>query len=113
MSPIVERFQIVSGREMELDGYLRVRATLTNEGHLAVSIYCRLDENTVELLDYRFHWQDKDGKTIRRWDNARHHPGLRTFPHHMHKGEEGIAQESVTVNLADIFKILESEIDKH
>ena len=76
VSPIVEHFKILSRREMESDGYLRVRAILTNEDHLAMSIYCQLAENTCYIIDYRFHWQDKNGKVIRRWDTARHHPEL-------------------------------------
>lgn len=112
VSPIVEHFQILSRREMESDGYLRVRAILTNEDQLAVSIYSRLAENTFYLIDYRFHWQDKNGNVIRRWDNARHHPELRTFPYHIHIGGEKIVKESEIMSLADILKILESAIKK-
>lgn len=37
---------------------------------------------------YRFHWQDANGKLIRRWDNAPHHPHLPGFPCHLHLGED-------------------------
>lgn len=37
---------------------------------------------------YRFHRQDGDGRLVRRWDNAPHHPLLPGFPHHLHLGSE-------------------------
>lgn len=33
---------------------------------------------------YRYHLQTFEGKQIRRWDNAPHHPDVSTFPHHFH-----------------------------
>ncbi|MGD2085878.1 MAG: DUF6516 family protein [Candidatus Aminicenantes bacterium] len=50
----------------------------------------RLVEEKGELrrTKYRYHWQTKDGALIKRWDNAKHHPGISTFPHHLHDGEE-------------------------
>lgn len=39
---------------------------------------------------YSFHWERKhlDG-TFFRFDNAPHHRGIKTFPHHLHNGSEG------------------------
>lgn len=50
----------------------------------------RLVEGKGELRrsKYRFHWQTRDGLLIKRWDNAKHHPEISTFPHHLHDGEE-------------------------
>ncbi|MCK4761483.1 MAG: hypothetical protein KAW12_04725 [Candidatus Aminicenantes bacterium] len=38
---------------------------------------------------YRYHWQDKEGRLLKRWDNANHHPEIDTFPHHLHDGSDG------------------------
>lgn len=35
---------------------------------------------------YRFHWQNKSGELIKRWDNAPHHPEINSFPDHLHDG---------------------------
>ncbi|MDO8445650.1 MAG: DUF6516 family protein [Deltaproteobacteria bacterium] len=69
-------------------------------------------ENTVRLVDYRFHWQDREGKIIKRWDNARHHPELTTFPYHIHIGSDGNVNESADVDLSEVLQVLESEIEQ-
>jgi hypothetical protein len=38
--------------------------------------------------NYKFHWQDSQGRLIKRWDNAPHHPEVEGFPHHLHDGSE-------------------------
>lgn len=109
-SPVVEHFQIVTRRETETDGYLRIRAMLVDEGLLEISIYSQFVEDAVNLIDYRFHWQDKAGKLRKRWDNARHHPELKTFPYHFHIGTDESVKESARVELSEVLRILESEI---
>lgn len=44
---------------------------------------------------YSYHWERRhvDG-TVYKWDNARHHRELRTFPHHVHYGREDDVRES-------------------
>lgn len=44
---------------------------------------------------YSFHWERRhvDGK-LYRFDNAPHHPEVRTFPHHFHNGSEGEVADS-------------------
>lgn len=44
---------------------------------------------------YSFHWERQhiDGKVFR-FDNAPHHPIVRTFPDHLHDGSEGKVIES-------------------
>jgi len=36
------------------------------------------------FFKYAYHWQDREGQLIRRWDNAPHWPAISTFPHHKH-----------------------------
>lgn len=94
VSSVVERFQVVKKREVETDGYLRVRSILVDESLLEVSMYCQHVEDTVHLAGYRFHWQDKEGILIKRWDNVKHHPELETFLDHVHLGDDKDAKES-------------------
>ena len=82
ISPVVEHFKVIKRRETETDGYLRGRAVLTDETLLEISMYCQRIEGAVRLIGYRFHWQDKEAKLLKRWDNAKHHPELKTFPYH-------------------------------
>ena len=56
-----------------------------------------VEEDQLTTTKYRFHWQNKEGRIIKRWDNARHHPEIKTFPHHLHDGSEdnGIAGKEI------------------
>ncbi|MBI4746682.1 MAG: hypothetical protein HY786_09150 [Deltaproteobacteria bacterium] len=112
VSPVVDRFQIITRRETDTDGYLRIRAILLDKGLLEISIYGQFIVDAVHLIDYRFHWQDKDGKLKIRWDNARHHQELKTFPDHVHTGEGGYegVKESASVNLSEVLRTLEEGI---
>lgn len=111
VSATVESFRIVTRKETESDGYIRVRAILI-DGHLfEASIYCQATEDSVQVIDYRFHWQHKDGKLIKRWDTARHHPELKSFPMHVHVGDEEHVKESAPVDIKDILQILESGLE--
>jgi len=110
VSPVVGRFQILGRRETETDGYLRIKAILVDQGLLEISIYCQVSGNIVHIVDYRFHWQDKDGRLKMRWDNARHHPELKTFPYHLHVGEEENVKESKEVDLLEILGILKATV---
>jgi len=58
VSSVVARFQVVKKREIETDGYLRVRGELVDEGFLEISMYCQYVEDAAHLAGYRFHWQD-------------------------------------------------------
>ena len=33
---------------------------------------------------YAYHWQDREGNLICRWDNSPHWPNIVTYPHHKH-----------------------------
>ena len=40
-----------------------------------------LDQNTFK---YSYHWQNKKGDLICRWDNSPHWQNIPSFPHHKH-----------------------------
>lgn len=111
-SPVVEHIQIIKRREAENDGYFRARTKLIDEGLLEISIYCRYEEGATHLIEYRFHWQDKDSNLIMRWDNARHHPAVKTFPHHIHTGKDETVGECEGIDLLGVLNKITSAIDK-
>ena len=59
--------------------------------------------------DYSYHWQ-RDGRMLRRWDNAPHHKELPSFPHHVH--DENSVLSGDDVNLADILSFIETKLKK-
>ena len=110
VSSVVERFHVVKKKVVETDGYMRVRAILVDESLLELSMYCQHVEDTVHLTGYRFHWQDKEGILIKRWDNAKHHPELKTFPNHVHLENDNDVKESAPIDLQEVLEVLESEM---
>ena len=47
---------------------------------------------------------------IKRWDNAKHHPELETFPKHVHLGDDMNAKNSTPIDLRGVLEVLESEV---
>ena len=56
----------------------------------------------VEKLSYSFHYQQKDGKLLFRYDNADHKPRL-SFTSHKHLSSGEIIQSSIP-EISDIFE---------
>lgn len=40
-----------------------------------------------EMIAYSYYWLRSDETVIIGWDNAPHHKGVETFPHHKHIGD--------------------------
>jgi hypothetical protein len=61
------------------------------------------DARGNERYKYSYHYQDRDGEMIFRYDMAPHHQEIATFPHHKH-----ISSQDVTVSDApNLSEILE------
>jgi len=61
---------------------------MADGGLLEIAEFFVLEANAIAVGNYRFHWQDPQGRLIKRWDNAPHHPEVEGFPHHLHDGNE-------------------------
>ncbi len=46
------------------------------------------DSDNAGKLKYRYHYRRKDNSLVFRYDNAPHHHGLPSFPHHQHEADE-------------------------
>jgi hypothetical protein len=55
-------------------------------------------QGRLEVTKYRHHWQDRQSRLLKRWDNAPHYPAIATFPHHLHDGAEdyGVQHPAIT-----------------
>ena len=103
---IVLKFDVVREFSNLYEGFLRVRATLTNGDTLDLSEYVK-QEDELEVVSYRYQWLDQSKRHIRRWDNALHYPKLENFPHHVHTSESDV----ISGKPIDIFGVLD-EIGK-
>lgn len=70
-----------------------------------VEIVRPINKRQFTRVDYKFHYQDKDGNLIFRYDNVPHYPNLSTFPNHKHEGE--LVIEAKSPDLSDVL----AEID--
>ncbi len=106
LHPYVRHFQIVREEDQTNSGLLRYRLTLTDGGLLEISERFRVVDGKVQSLKYRFHWQDRNGRLIARWDTAPHHLTLPTFPHHIHDGAEENIQPHAPISVADVLALV-------
>ncbi len=71
------------------------------------SVLCVTEAVGESWREYSYHWQ-RQGKLIKRWDNAPHHKGLPNFPHHIHNGKHVLSGGDI--NLMDVLTYIETEI---
>ena len=60
---------------------------------------------------YAFHWQDKKGKLISRWDNSPHFQHISSFPHHRHSGKENQVHSSHNISIAEVLEWVENHFE--
>jgi hypothetical protein len=112
-SPLVRDVEVVrrSIRDTEFEKVLhyRYRVMLVNGDFVEVTERVLEIQGTLEVTKYRHHWQGHNGLLIKRWDNAPHYPGVRTFPHHLHDGaEDYVVSHPAITGLAALQQILEA-----
>ena len=61
----------------------------------------------IEKLTYAYHYQDKDGNLIFRYDNASHKPAL-NFKEHKHVSDDGI----IAAPAPDVSEVIEEIIQR-
>jgi hypothetical protein len=99
--PAILAYQIIRKDISPDDGKLRIRSILTGGG---IFEYVRGMADLNPPMKYSFHWQDIQGKTVRRWDNAPHHKELDHAPHHVHIGDDHVEGSSGN---PDVFAFIE------
>jgi len=92
------------------EAYIRVKVWLIDGGTLEVSEYVSVEEEKVRVIRYNFHWQDAQGQLIKRWDNAKHHPELETYPHHVHVGKLAKPHPHTAVSFEEVMRLIEAEL---
>jgi len=69
--------------QLDHDGpNLRLKARIEFRDHSVLFVRQAITEPAS--FKYAYHWQDKNGNLISRWDNAPHWKRLATHPHHKH-----------------------------
>jgi Family of unknown function (DUF6516) len=89
--------------------YLKGSLDLVDGSKLFFAQYVRIEgpgRDQISREKYRYHWQAPTGETRYRWDNARHHAELATFPDHVHVGPDEEARESGPTDLWQIMGLI-------
>lgn len=111
--------RVVTSQRVEFDeqdtyvAYLKGAIDLIDGSILFFAQYVRLEQRgsgRINRVKYRYHWQAPQGETRYRWDNARHHPDLATFPNHVHVGPNEAARESGPTDLWQVISQIERDI---
>ncbi|HLA28660.1 MAG TPA: DUF6516 family protein [Syntrophales bacterium] len=74
-------------------------------------LYVRETVLSISIRKYSYHWQDRRGKLIMRWDNAPDWD-VETFPHHIHVGNEDAVEPSFDRTLDQVLSIVRSRFLK-
>lgn len=82
--------------------YYKAELDLKGESKLYIREFISKDEH-----NYSYHWQDKNGQLIIRWDNSPHHKSISTFPHHKHNPE---IAKSFETNLESVLRYIEKKL---
>ena len=107
-SPAVRDVEVIrrTQRDTEWEKVLhyRYRIFLTDGGLLEMSERLVEMRGIVTITKYRHHWQDENGRLLKRWDNAPHHPEVDTFPDHLHDGAEEQVVSHIAANGLEVLQ---------
>jgi hypothetical protein len=95
---------------LEKIGLYRYKIYLSDGSLLELTERLVEEKDKLQVTKYRFHWQTKEGNLIKRWDNARHHPEVKTFPHHLHEGSEENVTDHKEIRGLEILSHVVNEI---
>jgi hypothetical protein len=111
--------RVVVSHRVEFDeqdayiAYLKGALNLIDGSTLFFAQYVQIEHmgsGQINRKKYRYHWQALDGNTRYRWDNARHHASLPSFPHHVHVGAAEEVRENGPVDLWLVLGQIEKEL---
>ena len=109
-SPAVSSYTLVRREISPVDGKLRIKAELDDGSLLEFFLYVKKTGGQVRQSKYSFHWQSTQGRMIKRWDNAPHHPGLDNAPHHTHIGADIVEGSRCIPDIFFVIKQIEAAV---
>ena len=92
-SYLVSEIEILELAEEDVVKILKLKVKLKDNSHLFIT-----EVHTIDHQKYSYHWQNKAGKMLIRWDNSPHWKNIKTFPHHKHIGSKVLASSRATID---------------
>jgi len=107
-SPMVSDVEVLrrSIRDTEFERVLnyRYRVMLADGRFVEMTERVLEARGVLEVTRFRHHWQDGNGRLIKRWDNAPHHPEVDTFPNHLHDRAEDRVVSHPAINGLEVLQ---------
>ena len=99
---IIQNYNVLDYKSFGDGIYYKIEVIFKNQNILHIKEY--MDE---EERNYSYHFQDKNGNLITRWDNAPHHQNIITYPHHRHIDNKIIKSFETTID--EILELIKKE----
>lgn len=90
------------------EGRFSARVNFYNESSLEAHEKVTFENGAVVKDRYSYHYQETGGSLVFRYDNAPHHPEIKTHPHHKHIGSDENVIAAQSPDLSDVL----NEIDE-
>ncbi|MCA9967487.1 MAG: hypothetical protein KC423_24730 [Anaerolineales bacterium] len=88
------------------EGSIKIRLQFWDRSQLQIEESLRSQGSILIKATYSYHYQDANNNLIFRYDNAPHHPHIRTYPHHKHT-TQGII-DAKPPDITDILKEIDA-----
>lgn len=108
-SGAVSSYRVLRREVAPSDGKLRIKVLLSDGGAAELFEYVTEAEGRVTTRRYSFHWQDAQGKLVRRWDNAPHHKER----DHSHQADGTVRGIASAMNMLEAIEEIEEERSGH
>ncbi len=107
-SHIIETYQLKEKVYSEERGYIEGVLLFIDESFLDFAEV--KDTEQKSKIKYHYHYMDSKKNVIFRYDNAKHHKEIKTFPHHKHLPHKIVESSEPEIN--NVLKEIEVEILK-
>ncbi len=95
---IIDCYYTRKNKYNETQGIITGNITFNDKSSLSFMEFIDLD--LIWKIKYKYHYMNEDNKQVFRYDNAKHYPKMKTFPHHIHTGNTVL--ESTEPELFDV-----------
>ncbi len=92
---------------------LRLRLRFSQNHLLEINEAIIVQGNSLNFLDYRYHFQDGNNQLIFRYDSTPHFPNLPNFPYHKHLSNDVVSSDKpdivlVIIEVKEILSLLDN-----
>ncbi len=77
--------------------YLKGKLLFIDSSIHEIAIFVYDSGNGIVISKYRFHYMNKHGHMLFRYDNAPHHQEIPSFPYHKHAGDNVISSSPPSI----------------